>query len=306
MTNLILDANNLLYRIFWVNKNKNYNNQSLATLMFMRSVKSYVDKFKPDFTYAVWDKKLCYPSTNFRKTVSDTNYKANRDGNIAKEAHKNDEELKVLMDSLGIKSLYPNRMEADDVISWLVTEYQTAITKNVIVTVDKDLYQLIDSKTMVFNPIQKAAITDANFSNYTKGVCKDDFLDYKALIGDNSDNLKGLPKVGHKRALNLIEKNKPSCDWQKTLTEDNYNIYNTNIQLMDLSIGWRYYKDEEPQYRRQTKEGLPEKDSNEFFDLCKKYQLHAILQNKDKWISTFFANDIMQQVVEKVNLLNNK
>jgi hypothetical protein len=90
------------------------------------------------------------------------------------------------------------------------------------------------------------------------------------------------------------------------LNNYNYNIYNTNIQLMDLSIGWRYYNDEEPQYRRQTKEGLPEKNSNEFFDLCKKYQLHAILQNKDKWISTFFANDIMQQVVEKVNLLNNK
>ena len=42
------------------------------------------------------------------------------------------------------------------------------------------------------------------------------------------------------------------------------------------------------------------------FDLCKKFQLHAVLQNKDKWISSFFANDIMQQVVEKVNLLNNK
>ncbi len=306
MTNLILDANNLLYRIFWVNKNKRSGDPSLSTLMFLRSIKSYADKFKPDVIYAVWDKKLKYPSTNFRKNLSTGDYKSNRDGNIAKEAHQNDGELKLLLDSLGIKSLYPNRMEADDVISWLVTEYQTAVTKNVIVSVDKDLYQLINNKTMVFNPIQKVAITEANFSNYTKGVMKENFLDYKSLIGDNSDNLKGLHKVGHKRALNLIEKYNKAGSWEKILTDDNLNIYKNNKQMMDLSVGWRYYEDEEIEYKKQTKQGLPNKNSSTFFDLCKKYELGTILKNKDKWISSFFANDVMQKVVDKVNLLNNK
>ena len=57
MKNLILDANNLLYRIFWVNKNRKDGDINMATLMFLRSVKSYVDKFKPDRIYAAWNKE---------------------------------------------------------------------------------------------------------------------------------------------------------------------------------------------------------------------------------------------------------
>ena len=122
----------------------------------------------------------------------------------------------------------------------------------------------------------------------------------------NSDNLKGLHKVGHKRALNLIEKYNKAGSWEKILTDDNLNIYKNNKQMMDLSVGWRYYEDEEIEYKKQTKQGLPDKNSSTFFDLCKKYELGTILKNKDKWISSFFANDVMQKVVDKVNLLNNK
>ena len=48
MRTLLLDANNLLYRIFWVNKNRKSGDINMSTLMFLRSLKSYVDKFKPD------------------------------------------------------------------------------------------------------------------------------------------------------------------------------------------------------------------------------------------------------------------
>ena len=48
MKNLILDANNLLYRIFWVNKTRKEEDINISNLMFLRSVKSYVDKFKRD------------------------------------------------------------------------------------------------------------------------------------------------------------------------------------------------------------------------------------------------------------------
>ena len=304
MKTLLLDANNLLYRIFWVNKNKKDNDINMSTLMFLRSVKSYVDKFNPDQVYAAWDKKLAYPSTNFRKSLSKSEYKSNRDGDIAKEAHKNDETLRDLLDTLGIKSIYPNRIEADDVISYLVDKLPG---KKVIVTVDKDLYQLIDKDTLVFNPIQKVAITDANFDIYTKGVKRKNFLDYKAIVGDNSDNLKGLHKVGHKRALNLIEKfNTTEDGWDTILNEDNYKIYSHNIQMMDLSVGWRYYKDEEPAYKDQLAEGLPSANSTAFFEKCQSLDLGSIMKNKDKWTNSFFTKEVFQEVVDKVNLLNNK
>lgn len=304
MKTLLLDANNLLYRIFWVNKNKKDGDINMSTLMFLRSVKSYVDKFSPGQTYAVWDKRLAYPSTNFRKSLSENKYKSNRDRNVAKEAHKNDETLRELLDSLGIKSIYPNRMEADDVISWLVDKLPG---KKVIITVDKDLYQLIDENTMVFNPIQKVAVTNANFEIYTKGVSKKNFLDYKAIVGDNSDNLKGLHKVGHKRALNLLDKfNSSEKKWEGILNEENYQIYSHNIQMMDLSLGWKYYDDEEEAYQKQMKEGMPPCNSKSFYDRCQELDLSSIMKNKDKWTNTFFTKDVFQEVLEKVNLLNNK
>ena len=303
MKTLLLDANNLLYRIFWVNKNRKSGDINMATLMFLRSLKSYVDKFTPDEIYAAWDKKLLYPSSNFRKSLSNSEYKGNRDTSIAKEAHKNDKTLRALMDRLGIKSIYPNRMEADYVISWLTEKIPG---KKIIVTVDKDLYQLINKETMVFNPIQKAAITNDNFENFTKGVRSVNFLDYKAIIGDNSDNLKGIYKVGHKRALNLIEKyNTNGKDWHKILNEDNYTIYSHNIQMMDLAVGWRYYDQEEEVYKEQMKEGMPRKSSSEFFNHCNDLGIESITNNKDKWISSFFTKEVFQEVVDKVNLLNN-
>ena len=297
MTTLILDANNLLYRTFWFSKN-NIEGEDLSTLMFLRAVKSYVDKFKPDQIYAAWDKKLSYPSTNFRKNTSNGAYKSNRDSEVAKEAHRNDELIKDLLNCLGIKSMYPNVMEADDVIAYLCHKLPG---KKFVVTVDKDLYQLINDSTFVFNPIQKVTVTPDNFMTYTKGVGLDHFLDYKALVGDNSDNIKGLYKVGHKRALNLIEKFKDQSIDQ-VLNEQQYEIYKKNIQIMDLSLGYRHYPEEEPIYSNQMGEGMPEKDLDTFFDQCVKNKYGSILKNKDKWISTFKLKDSLQEAIAKLNI----
>jgi len=298
MTTLILDANNLLYRTFWFQKRNIDSDEDLSTIMFLRAVKSYCDKFNPDQVYAAWDKKLSYPSTNFRKNASSGAYKSNRDGEIAKEAHKNDQLIKSLLDSLGIKSIYPNVMEADDVIAYLCHKLPG---KKFIVTVDKDLYQLINEQTFIFNPIQKVTVTPANFTIYTKGVERVDFLNYKALVGDNSDNIKGLYKVGHKRALNLIEKFKKD-PIPTVLNEQQLEIYNKNIQIMDLGIGYKYYPEEEPIYNRQMKEGIPKKDLDRFFELCNINKYGSILKNKDKWIKTFKLNDTLQEALKKLNI----
>ena len=297
MVTLILDANNLLYRTYWVNKN-NVTGSDLTTVMFLKAVKSYCDKLHPTQVFAVWDKKLTYPSTNFRKNTSNGAYKSNRDGDIAKEAHRNDGQIKNMLNCLGIKSMYPNVMEADDVIAYLCHKISG---KKFVVTVDKDLYQLINESTFVFNPIQKVTVTPDNFSIYTKGVGIKNFLDYKALVGDNSDNIKGLEKVGHKRALNLIEKfdkAKPS----EVLTEDQLEIYKCNRNIMDLTLGYKFYDDEEPIYESQMAEGMPEKDLDTFFDYCNTYKYTSITKNRDKWISTFKLNDSLQEVLSKLNI----
>ena len=75
--------------------------------------------------------------------------------------------------------------------------------------------------------------------------------------------------------------------------------------MMDLAVGWRYYDQEEEVYKKQMKEGMPRKSSSEFFNQCKDLGIESILDNKDKWISSFFTKEVFQEVVDKVNLLNN-
>lgn len=296
MNTLILDANNLLYRTFWVNKH-HINDDDATSLMFIRAVKSYCEKFNPDRTYAVWDKKLTYPSTNFRKNISSGTYKSNRDNTVAKEAHKNDDSLKELLEHLGIKSLYPNVMEADDVIAYLC---HNLTGKKYVVTVDKDLYQLINDETYIYNPIQKITVTPDNFTTYTKGVELTWFLDYKALVGDNSDNIKGLHKVGHKRAITLIEKFK-KAEAAEVLNEHQYQIYKGNKDMMDLSMGYTFYEEEVPTYQKQLEEGMPEKNMDAFFEKCKELNLNSIVNQKDKWCTTFNFNESLVATINKLN-----
>jgi DNA polymerase I len=297
MTHLILDANNLLYRTFWVNKSINPTGEDASVMMFLRAVKSYCDKFNATRVYAVWDKKLTHPSTNFRKTTSDGDYKGNRDSNIAKEAHQHQDIIKTMTEHLGIKNMYPNVMEADDVIAYLTYELTG---KKYIVSVDKDLYQLINKTTYVYSPIQKITITPDNFKIYTKGIDIESFVAYKALIGDNSDNIKGLPKVGHKRAMNLVEKFKVD-EPKNILTDTQYEIFMTNVNIMNLSTGYKFYKDEEPIYKYQVSRPFPEKNLDKFFECCAEHGMHNILHNKDRWLSSFAANDCLNNFVHTLN-----
>ena len=135
--NLIIDGNNLLYRIFWTNNFKlNEADSPGQVFLFLRSLKSYVDKFRPDKIYCTWDKKLEWPSTNFRNESITVKYKANRDDDKFKDVHEYSEKIQEIIALLGVYNMYPLRMEADDLMAWLSTHLNG---KRVIVTTDKDL-----------------------------------------------------------------------------------------------------------------------------------------------------------------------
>ncbi|RAX54957.1 DNA polymerase I [Helicobacter sp. 16-1353] len=93
--------------------------------------------------------------------------------------------------------------EADDAIASL---NKLANSKNIIVkivSVDKDLYQLIDSNTYIYDPIKKKDIREAEcFEKF--GVYPKQFVDYQSLVGDTSDNISGIKGIGAKSAQKLI------------------------------------------------------------------------------------------------------
>ena len=286
--NLIIDGNNLLYRIFWTNNFKlNEADSPGQVFLFLRSLKSYVDKFRPDKIYCTWDKKLEWPSTNFRNEIITVEYKANRDDDKFKDVHEYSEKIQEVIALLGVYNMYPLRMEADDLMAWLSTHLDG---KNVIVTTDKDLLQTISIDTRVYSPIKKKEVTLRNFEEYT-GVSKEQYLNYRAITGDRSDNIPGIPRYGLSRFKKL--------DLTK-LTEEQKDIYERNLTLMDLSIGYEYYPDEVPVYEEQLKDFKKHKGNyNKFLEEAKKLNMWSIVRNYTSWRESFNNNENIINIINK-------
>ena len=286
--NLIIDGNNLLYRIFWTNNFKlDEDNSPGQIFLFLRSLKSYVDKFRPENIYCTWDKKLEWPSTNFRSETIAVQYKANRDDDKFKDVHEFAEKIQEVIALLGVHNMYPLRMEADDLMAWLSTILKG---KKVIVTTDKDLLQTISQDTKVYSPIKKKEITLQNFEEYT-GVPKEQYLNYRAVTGDKSDNIPGIPRYGLARFKKL--------DLTK-LTEQQQVIYERNIQLMDLSVGYDYYPDEVPVYEKQLKDSKKTTSNyNKFLEEAKKLNLWSIVRNYTSWRESFNNNENIINIIKK-------
>jgi len=128
--------------------------------------------------------------------------------------------------------MFPRILEADDVLAWLCFNL---VGNCVIVTMDMDFLQLVSEKVIVFLAGKKKIVTLNNFEEII-GVSKNIFLYYKAIIGDKSDNIRGVYGYGKvkakKLALDYVEnKDSLNTDFQK--------IINCNLRLMDLSWGIR-------------------------------------------------------------------
>ncbi|HSV86206.1 MAG TPA: DNA polymerase I [Levilinea sp.] len=138
------------------------------------------------------------------------------------------ERIRQLIDAFGIPRLEVEGYEADDVLG---TVARQAVEKGMgvkILTGDRDLLQLVDDRIMVNLPgrqLSEARDYDAGAVLAYLGVRPDQIVDYKALMGDASDNIPGVPGIGEKTAVALLGK-------YGTLDE----IYN---HLEDVAVGMR-------------------------------------------------------------------
>lgn len=95
--------------------------------------------------------------------------------------------------------------EADDIISSLVQKLSDKPIEIVIVTSDKDMEQLLSPQVKIFN-IKKNIMIDQEVLLKEKGIRPDQVVDVLALSGDAVDNIPGVPGIGNKTALELIQK----------------------------------------------------------------------------------------------------
>jgi 5'-3' exonuclease len=258
----------------------------LCIYLFLNFVKSYVDSFNNvKKIYMVWDKKILWPSTNFRKKTLENTYKANRDKSNNVDVYSYESALEQICLSLGIVNMYPYVLEADDVISWLTTQDKP----NMVITADKDMLQLVNDDTSFYHITKKIIINKVNFEEHV-GVPADAYLYYKAIVGDASDNIPGFPGYGKVRGKRLaISISKDNIPIENLNMADDYKILlEKNLMMCDLNNSWLREANELEAYQNQFKKIKNIKpDFNLFYNYCIEYKLFHIMNNIKKWEDVF-------------------
>ena len=124
-------------------------------------------------------------------------------------------ELQRGLGFLGIRQLELPDREADDLIGWVTLNLPEA---KVVVTEDRDLLQLVYPYCSIFQPMKEVCVTAENFQE-TTGVPVNLFLLSKALSGDKSDNIPGIPKVGDTIVKRVMKKVLEIWDGAERLSE---------------------------------------------------------------------------------------
>lgn len=143
----------------------------------------------------------------FRNDI-DPEYKANRTHGADKQAIYNQfGDMKKVLDAIGIKHDNILCYEGDDIVGTYCKISKA--TKNFILSGDKDIFQLINDNTEVIFPIKgvsEVGIYNKDSFKERFGIDVEQYIDFKSIIGDKGDNIKGIDGLGDKTAMKLLNK----------------------------------------------------------------------------------------------------
>ncbi len=199
---LVIDGNSIVNRAFYgikmlTNKKGVYTNAIYGFLNILLSIKNQIE---PDRVAIAFDMK----APTFRHKMY-SEYKAGRKG-MPEELHSQMPVLKELLTALGYRIVQCEGWEADDILGTLSYNC-TGDNKCFIATGDRDSLQLVsDNSTVLLARTSGTDIYDKEkiFDDYGVEPCQ--MIELKALQGDSSDNIPGVPGVGPKTAGDLIKK----------------------------------------------------------------------------------------------------
>jgi DNA polymerase-1 len=165
---------------------------------------STFDQLKPDYVLAAMDDI----APTFR-VEEFTGYKAHRkpmEDDLASQIPK----VFEIIDAFGIPRVSVAGYEADDVIGTMVEKYKDEDLEIIIISNDRDLWQLVDENVLVMNPQSKgpAEWIGEKEVRARYGFEPEQIVDYKGLKGDSSDNIPGVYGIGQKTATKLIKEYK--------------------------------------------------------------------------------------------------
>jgi DNA polymerase-1 len=169
-----------------------------AVYIFVTMLRKLLKEHAPGFIAASFD----LPGRTFRDDLA-ADYKANR-AKMPDDLAGQIPLVHKACEALGVPIVTHDRYEADDVIGTLAKHAAGAGYSVVLVTGDKDFFQLVNDDIRVFNPRDEGTWYDAEGVKEKFGVRPDQVVDVLALMGDSIDNVKGVPGIGEKGARELI------------------------------------------------------------------------------------------------------
>jgi DNA polymerase-1 len=200
---LILDANSILHRVYHALPPLTTKKGELVNAIygFLLVLFRVIKEFKPNYVCACFD----FPAKTFRHEKF-KEYKAQRPPcpkNLASQIPK----LKEILKAFKIPFFEKEGYEADDLIGTIVSKCQGL--EKIIVSGDLDNLQLVSKETKVFvlSGVKKSILYDEKeVEKKHQGLKPEQIPDFKALIGDPSDNIPGVPGIGEKTAIKLFLK----------------------------------------------------------------------------------------------------
>lgn len=175
-------------------------------------------KLQPDYVAVAWDK----PKTNIRKRLKMyPDYKAGRKP-APPDFYTQIPILHDLLDAFGWPLYELDDYEADDIMGTLAVQAEKKGIESLLVTSDLDVLQLVNHRVKVYALKRGFSnIEEFHPESFEKkyGLKPEQFLDLKALKGDSSDNIPGVPGVGEKTAIELLKQYKTLDGVYKNLPE---------------------------------------------------------------------------------------
>ena len=312
---LLIDGLNLFFRNFAMMNMVNPDGVHIGGLGgFFRSLGAMIRQTQPTSVYVVFDgagstanrKNLLSEYKGSRNLQRITNWDA---FDSLEEEHdaKVDQIVRVIqyLKLLPVKTTIIDKVEADDIIAVLaeklVEKYNSTCF---IVSSDKDFVQLVTDKIILYRPIEKEYYTPSAVKE-KYGVSPHNFILYKTLLGDNSDNIPGVKGLGAKG----IFKKFPELQKQDlTLSEifdistrkfKDHVVYSrivqdqdrleTSYKVMDLSTPM--IDEREREYLDDLiEEDFPELNSEMFVQFYNTDQLGGMIRNLEVWLKDIFSH----------------
>ena len=204
---VILDGNSIVNRAFYGIRQLSApdGTPTNGVYGFLAILRKLIDAEKPDSLCVAFDLK----APTFRHKRYD-GYKAQRKG-MPEELAVQIPILKEVLDEMGILRLELEGYEADDLLGTVGKRCEASGWDCRIVTGDKDSFQLISETTHVCHVKSRMGQTETK--EYTPELFREEYgfepvriIDLKALMGDSSDNIPGVPGVGEKTAMDLVQR----------------------------------------------------------------------------------------------------